>query len=102
MVLNNLKRLLGLTHEINSKEYRREIYMYFYQLQNTYPLDFVSSIKVNKNKNNVIILIESNRPGLIIGKGGQTIDGLKNSLCKHFNEDISFKIKENNVWNKLF
>lgn len=54
----------------------------------------VSKIYIERNLKIVTITINTARPGLIIGKGGQEVDKLKEELKKVTNKDIQINISE--------
>ena len=45
----------------------------------------VSKVEIEKAGDNIKIIIHSARPGFVIGKKGQEIDGLRNALAKKLN-----------------
>ena len=46
----------------------------------------VSKIVIERTLKNIIVTISTSRPGLIIGKGGQEVDKLKEELKKKLKE----------------
>jgi predicted RNA-binding protein YlqC (UPF0109 family) len=54
------------------------------------------TVKTKSDRINITICLD--RPGLIIGKKGSTIEALKKHLEGIFNKKIHISIKEFNVW----
>ena len=54
----------------------------------------VSSIDIDRRKDKVEVKIHTAKPGVIIGRGGEDIEKLRNSLKKVVNEDIYVTIIE--------
>ncbi|MBI4975554.1 30S ribosomal protein S3 [Candidatus Peregrinibacteria bacterium] len=54
----------------------------------------VGKIEIMRTQGKVIINIYSSKPGLIIGKGGEIIDKLRDILSKKFKETFLINIKE--------
>ena len=48
----------------------------------------VSSVEIERRKDKVEVKIHTAKPGVIIGRGGEDIEKLRNSLKKVVNEDI--------------
>ena len=98
--------LLGLKHEIDSKMYRKHMSNYFRYNEWGYETS-ITYVKVFKQRSDVIIEIETHRPGLLIGKAGHFIDGLKEHLEEEtwkFNviQNIKIKVKECKLWHNLY
>lgn len=54
----------------------------------------VSTIEIHRTANKINVNIHSAKPGIIIGRQGANIDGLKDKLKRKFNEDFVINIKE--------
>ena len=54
----------------------------------------VSSILIERNKEKTNVIINTAKPGVIIGHGGEEIEKLKKELSKLANENIQISIKE--------
>ena len=54
----------------------------------------ISKIEIEKKANKVKIFIHSAKPGIIIGKGGQEIDKLKNNLQQLIGKEVVLNIVE--------
>lgn len=45
-----------------------------------------------------LVKIETHRPGMIIGKGGNTIDELTRWLTSEFGQEVKIELKESPLW----
>ena len=54
----------------------------------------ISKIEIERNKNRCEVIINTCRPGVIIGRGGEEINKLKQKLSKLVDEEISVSIME--------
>ena len=54
----------------------------------------VSKIEIMRTQGKVIINIHTSKPGLIIGRGGEVIEKLKDQLNQAFKESFAINIKE--------
>lgn len=96
--------MIGFTIKVDNKEVRKLIYDYYFIINEyTNILSYVTKVEVSKSKKGVTILIESHRPGLLIGKGGKDINGFKEFLIKELKRnDVSIDLKECKLWYKLY
>lgn len=95
-------KLFNLKYETDSKIYRKYMYQYFRYKDWAYETS-ITQVKVFKHKNNTIIQIETHRPGVLIGKAGVFIDGLRNYLQEKCNDQtIKISLIECNLWNKIY
>lgn len=66
----------------------------------------ITRFDVKKKGKKVTISIDAERVGLLIGKGGRTIDGLKEFLLKILGnikvEEIKFDLNDSRVWKYKF
>ena len=54
----------------------------------------ISKIEIERNKNRCEVIINTCRPGVIIGRGGEEINKLKQKLSKLVDEEVSVSIME--------
>ena len=54
----------------------------------------ISNIEIERNKNRCEVIINTCRPGVIIGRGGEEINKLKQKLSKLVDEEVSVSIME--------
>ena len=54
----------------------------------------VSSILIERNSNKTEVIINTAKPGVVIGHGGDEIEKLKNELSKLVNENVQISIME--------
>lgn len=96
-----IARMFGWIYEIESKKYRRSMSTYFYHTQHAYETN-ITSVRSFKKKDKTILRIETHRPGLLIGKAGVFIDGLRQHLIDDLKEDIEIDLQECKLWHKLY
>ena len=98
--------MLGISNiKIDSKQVRRLFYYYYFNIKERTAIpSYVTKIEVTESKTKgMSILIETHRPGLIIGKGGSDINGFKEYVCKELNKtDVQIDLKECKLWYKLY
>ncbi len=61
----------------------------------------IVNLKFNFPKNNMVITIILERPGILIGKNGHTIDSLKkymNMIFKESFDEVELNIKQSKLW----
>lgn len=94
---------LGITHDWDSKWYagKATYSKLFHQdlaveklIKTKLEADGVSKIEIMRTQGKVIINIYTSKPGVIIGRGGETIEKLKEMLAKRFKETFAINIKE--------
>jgi len=54
----------------------------------------ISKIEIQRSNKNMVVIIHTAKPGIIIGKQGDKIDHLKKKLSQKFGESIQINIKE--------
>ena len=54
----------------------------------------ITDVNAKKKMNKIIVTITLGRPGLLIGKGGKTIDDLNGYLADRFKKEVKIKIIE--------
>jgi len=96
-----MKKHEEIEKEIGSQLYRRLMYQYFRLNYWNYTTQ-ITQVKTFRQNNQVIVEIESHRPGLLIGKGGRFMDGLQKFIEEETNENIKLRIKECKLWIGLY
>ena len=61
----------------------------------------ITDLQFSNTKKRLIIYVTTERPGLLIGKGGVQLEKLKDMLSKNFKKPVTINIKESTVWNRL-
>ena|SRR6478609_2932729 len=96
-ILNFLKPKFKRDKEVN-----KSIYFFFtgYQDPDT---DYnncyaISEILTKRDKEDIVIEITTSKPGILIGKGGEKINSLKEYLSREFSCTVNIKIKECDIW----
>lgn len=91
--------------KIDSKQVRRIMYLFFDDSIEdiiTKILNTITSINVFKGHEYVTVEITTHRPGLLIGKGGRTIDALTERLTKELEIPVKIELTEDKMWHDLF
>lgn len=83
---------------ITPQKVRRLINQFFIN-EDIYRSSLEITDAVVKNKFDYVhVCITLQRPGILIGKGGKTIDGLKKYLQEILKKDVVIDIKESKLW----
>lgn len=91
------------SNEIDSKMFRRYISLYFYEDYNYEVITHFTDVRVLEEKFKFVVEITTHRPGILIGRQGSTVDGLKEWLNRgEFTKPVEVSIKESKMWLKLF
>ncbi len=94
---------IGITQDWDSKWFARkdEYKKLFHQdlaieklLAKELAAEGLSRIEIMRTQGKVVLNIHTSKPGLIIGRGGETIEKLKDKLKKEFKESFAVNIKE--------
>ena len=92
-------------HEINNKKYRRAIYGFLIYHEETESLCYaITNVTVYKYGicGEIAVKIETYRPGLLIGKGGQLINRLQAFIEQKTKQKIKMEISECKLWQRLY
>jgi small subunit ribosomal protein S3 len=94
---------LGITHEWDSKWYagKKKFSKLLHQdlaiekeIRGGIQAEGMSKIEILRTQGKIILNIHTSKPGMIIGRGGETIEKLKEKLSKKFNLTFAINIKE--------
>jgi len=94
---------IGITQDWDSKWYagKSNFSKLFHQdlaieklIKSSIDTEGVSKIEIMRTQGKVIVNIHTSKPGMIIGRGGELIEKLKENLNKKFNEAFAINIKE--------
>lgn len=94
---------IGITRDWDSKWFasKKEYSKLFHQdlaiekmLKKSLERDGLSHIEIMRTQGKVLINIYTAKPGMIIGRGGEIIEKIKDSLHKEFKETFAINIKE--------
>jgi len=58
----------------------------------------VTNIKVKTRRKFIVVTIYAQRPGLVIGRGGETINGIEQWLNDDMGKPVKVKIVETDIW----
>jgi len=92
---------LNLKFKIDSKKVRRTMYQFF-NIEDWSYYTSITKIDVYKEKKRLLIIVETHRPGLLIGKGGSTINALIDRLKEELKTDVKISIRECKLWSNLY
>lgn len=93
---------VGVIRGWDSKWYADKHYVTYLQedlkvrkaIRSMYPEAGVSQVEIDRQANNVTLTIHTARPGILIGRGGQRVDEMRNSLEKLIGKKIQLNIRE--------
>ncbi|MFH1218818.1 MAG: 30S ribosomal protein S3 [Candidatus Peregrinibacteria bacterium] len=94
---------LGITRDWDSKwfarkgNYKKMLHQDFAVeelIRNKLEAEGLSQIEIMRTQGKIIVNIHTSKPGLIIGRGGEVIEKLKDTLMKKFKETFAINIKE--------
>ena len=99
---SKLKQCIDPLKVVDSKNVRKSL-RYYFKENNYICLEIITKVECFENSKGLIILIETHRPGLLIGKGGEDIDHLTNYLKRDLNHnDITIDVRESKLWSNLY
>ena len=93
---------LGIIRGWDAKWYADKHYVTYLQedlkirkaVRSMYPEAGVSQIEIDRQANAVTLTIHTARPGILIGRGGQRVDEMRNTLEKLIGKKIQLNIRE--------
>jgi small subunit ribosomal protein S3 len=93
---------VGVIHGWDAKWYADKHYVTYLQedlkirrtVRSMYPEAGVSQVEIDRQANNVTLTIHTARPGILIGRGGQRVDEMRNALEKLIGKKIQLNIRE--------
>lgn len=98
----SLLEFFKFNSKIDNVEVRRILRYYFHECDWPYQTT-ITKVETFKTSKGLLIEIETHRPGLLIGKGGEFIDGLEKYLKKALHRtDITINLIESKLWYNLY
>lgn len=94
---------LGITQDWNTKWYagKKTFAKTFHQdleieklIKSQLDTEGLSHIEILRTQGKVIVNIHTSKPGIVIGRGGEIIEKLKDNLTKKFKDTFAINIKE--------
>lgn len=64
------------------------------EISNIYSDAGISKIEIARNSNEVEVTVNTSRPGIVIGRGGQKIEEMRKSLEKSLNRKVKLNVQE--------
>ena len=92
------KRIKRELRAITSKRVKRMILQHFENESINKSIMEITNVVVKNKKCCIFITITLERPGILIGKAGRTIDGLEKYLERIFEKPVKISIKESKLW----
>lgn len=87
---------------VDSKNVRRVMIAYFHDTDSIL-WQSITKVECFENSKGLIIQIETHRPGLLIGKGGEFIDGIEKWIKIQLDRtDIKIDLRESKLWSNLY
>lgn len=90
--------------EIDNKVFRKALrqFPYISESSGSYLFDIVS-VKAFERKNlPILVEIETHRPGILIGKAGWQVNGIKKLMEWYCKREVEISLKECNLFNDLY
>lgn len=101
-ILLVMVRYFGFKIKVDNKLVRRSMNSYFNCHEWNYQTT-ITKIETFETKKCLEILIETHRPGLLIGKAGHFIDGMTERLKEDLKrKDIKINLQECKLWMRLY
>jgi len=93
---------LGIIRNWDAKWYADKHFVSYLQedlkvrraVRKLYPEAGVSQVEIDRQANNVTLTIHTARPGILIGRGGQRVDEMRNMLEKLIGKKVQLNIRE--------
>lgn len=101
-MLNKIKKFLGMTHEIDSKEVRRLFSSLDYWGDvNTYTY-YITSFRVFQKKEGITIDLRLHRPGYFIGAKGSNIALIRKHMSSSLNQKVEINLIEEDMFSTCY
>lgn len=89
--------------ESQNKAIRRYMSYFFEYEANIYILNFgITKVESKELKNEIVVTVTLERPGVFIGKGGSVIDKLSAGLSEELGKKVRIDLEESQLWKKLY
>lgn len=98
--LKQLKNFFQKEAKENEKEVKKFLSNYFIEIKEDRMDErklkqlLIHYVKVKTKRKKIIVDVYLERPGLLIGKGGETIDNIHKKLGKELGKDVKININE--------
>lgn len=103
-MFNQIKKLLGMEYEIDSKIFKRALTSYPYgsvESTGSY-IRHITNVQAFQKGNHVRVLIESHSPGILIGKAGKQISEIREYMEYLSGKSVSTNIRETEIFRNLY
>lgn len=88
--------------EVDSKKVKQIISFHLWYKQYDNLRYNVTKLSVYENKTEIVVKLETYRPGLWIGKGGRDIDELKKVLTEKLGKEVRIELSECKLWHNIY
>lgn len=100
MKLEKIKKKFGIT--IETRPFRKSLLFCFEHIIDWPYATSITDIKVKEYLDRYEITITTHRPGILIGKAGQTINSIEKFLTQEHEKTVKILIKEDKLWHNLY
>ena len=94
--------LFNLKYEIDNLKFRKYLHQYLMANDLIHLETITTNIQAFEHKDKYVLLITTHRPGMYIGRGGKTIDGISKNLNSRFGRKVEIDLKESKLWHNLY
>jgi len=102
-MLNKIKKILGMTYEIDSKIFRKALVQYPYNSDSSGAyIREITSVRAFQNKDNITVVIKSHGCGILIGKQGKQISAIRDLMIRMSGKEVEIKLVEDDMFNHLY
>ena len=98
-MINTIKKILGMEHEISNKLFLKALSLYPYLLNGNHSYKAnITNVWVTKKKGNITVHIKTHYPGILIGKQGSTISGIRELMETYIGQTVTIDIQEETMF----
>ena len=99
-MINTIKKILGMEHEISNKLFLKALALYPYLTSGNYHSykGHITNVRVTKKKGNITVHIKTHSPGILIGKQGSTISGIRELMETYIGQTVTIDIQEETMF----
>lgn len=103
-MLNQIKKLLGMEYEIDSKIFKRALTSYPYSATESTGsyIRHITNVQAFQTGDKVRVLIESHHPGILIGKAGKQIGEIKEYMERMSKKTVTIDIRETEIFLNIY
>ena len=92
-----------MNEEIDSRIFRKALIGYPYVSDSTgLYIHYITKVNAFQTENGARVVIETHRPGILIGAQGEQIEGIKNYMSKKCGQNVTIEIIESQLFQNLY